>query len=279
MPDHDPDAVWAIVAKGGIEHVRHEALRLQGHLRNRGAKVLLEKSLHPDGLALPQLHEQADRFMTVGGDGTILMTMQHTDKPVLAVNAGAVGFLAEAEPRHARMAIDAVLAGEYQIQERHRLAAHLNGERLGDAVNEVTLQSSRIAKLIQFTVTVDGEVLEILRGDGIIVATPTGSTGYAMSVGGPLVHPSVAGNVLAPIAPFRLAARPWVVPHDTTIRLTLLDRDSTTLERPARVVIDGQHSAGVAPGDQVEVRPGKRVARFIRLGGGFYERVRRKLVR
>ena len=125
-----------------------------------------------------------------------------------------------------------------------------------------------------------GEVLDTLRGDGVIVSTATGSTGYAMSVGGPLVHPLVRGIVLAPIAPFRLAARPWIVPADAQIELTLLERDSTAGNEPfARVVVDGQHGAEVAPGQTVRIGPSESKARFVRLGSGFYERVRTKLTR
>ncbi len=274
---------WAIVAKAGIPHVRKEAERLAKYVVSQGMDVICEERLGDaigmPGAPLPELDAVADLFMTVGGDGTILMTMQHTAKPVFAVNAGAVGFMAEVEPRHARLGIDRVLAGDHEVHERERLRATHNGVELGDAVNEVTFQTSRIAKLVEFTVNVDGEVLDVLRGDGIIVSTPTGSTGYSMSVGGPLLHPRVRGTVLAPIAPFRLAARPWVVPHTAVIELTLLDRDSAEMERPARVVIDGQVSEGVAAGDVVRVEKSDRPARFVRLGHGFYERVRRKLVR
>jgi NAD+ kinase len=121
-------------------------------------------------------------------------------------------------------------------------------------------------------------VLDTLRGDGIICSTATGSTGYAMSVGGPLMHPLVRGTVLAPIAPFRLAARPWIVPTDAPIELTLLERD-TPSDHEARVVVDGQHGFPVQPGASVRIGPSQRKARFVRLGSGYYERVRTKLTR
>lgn len=275
--------VWALVAKAGIPHVRKESLWLRDHLRERGQTVLLEEDLAravgemPHTLA--ELDEKADLFVTVGGDGTILMTQAVTDKPLLGVNAGAIGFLAEVEPPQAANAIDQIIRGDYRVEERDKLASYLEDRRLPDATNEVTLQTSRIAKLIRFRIDVAGEILDTLRGDGIIVSTATGSTGYAMSVGGPLVHPLVHGTVLAPIAPFRLSARPWVVPADAPIQLTLEDRDSQTGTGQARVVVDGQHGFEVEPGQTVRITPSPRKARFIRLGSGYYERVRAKLTR
>ncbi|MFA5945163.1 MAG: inositol monophosphatase family protein [Candidatus Thermoplasmatota archaeon] len=275
---------WAIVGKGSIPHVRKEAQWIVQHLRKRKQTVLLETSLaaglKKPGLSLNQLDAKADVFVTVGGDGTILMVQAVTDKPVLGVNAGAIGFLCEVEPPQAGSAIDQVIRGEYRVEERDKLSAWLEDRQLPDATNEVTLQTSRIAKLIRFRITVGGEVLDTLRGDGLIVSTATGSTGYAMSVGGPLMHPNVKGTVLAPIAPFRLSARPWVVPSDSAVELTLLERDSANNAEPsARVVVDGQHGVDVSPGQTVRIGPSARKSRFIRLGSGFYERVRTKLTR
>lgn len=270
---------WAIVGRGTVPAIRKEATWLADHLRGRGERVLLDESLADDGLSLAELDEQADLFLTVGGDGTILRVQAVTDKPVLGVNAGAIGFLCEVEPPQAAAAIDQVLRGEFRIEERDKLSAWLGDTRLPDATNEVTLQTNRIAKLVQFRITVGGEVFDTLRGDGLIVSTATGSTGYAMSAGGPLLHPSVRGTVLAPIAPFRLAARPWVVPAETNIELTLLEHRDATGEPLARVVVDGQHGTDVLPGQTIRIGPSDRKARFVRLGSGFYERVRTKLTR
>ena len=274
---------WGLVGKAGIPHIRKEALWLRDHLRERGQNVLVESdlagALGDPAHSLEELDRKADIFLTVGGDGTILLAMTATDKPIFGVNAGAIGFLSEVEPPQAAQGIEQVIRGDYRIEERDKLSAWLDAQRLPDATNEVTLQTSRIAKLIRFRITVSGEVLDTLRGDGIIVSTATGSTGYAMSVGGPLVHPLVHGTVLAPIAPFRLSARPWVVPSDAVVEVTLLDRDSAQGQQQARVVVDGQHGFDVSPGSTVRIAPSPRKARFIRLGSGFYERVRTKLTR
>ncbi len=274
---------WAIVGNGSSPPIKKEAAWVAKYLRKRGQDVLLEDSLAGarGGHALSDLDKKADLFVTVGGDGTILMTQAVTDKPVLGVNAGAIGFMCEVEPPHAGSAIDQIIRGEYRVEERDKLSAWLDDEKLPDATNEVTLQTSRIAKLIQFRIKVSGEVLDTIRGDGVIVSTATGSTGYAMSVGGPLVHPLVHGTVLAPIAPFRLAARPWVVPSDAVVELTLLERDPREAKgkKEAQVVVDGQNGFSIAPGSTVRIAPSTRKARFVRLGSGYYERVRTKLTR
>jgi NAD+ kinase len=274
---------WGLVGKASIPHIRKEAEWLLAHLEKRQQRVLLEKDLAQafgqKPYTLEELDGEVDLFLTVGGDGTILLTLAATDKPIFGVNAGAIGFLAELEPPQAAGGIDQVIRGDYRVEERDKLSAWIDAQRIPDATNEVTLQTSRIAKLIRFQVKVSGEVLDTLRGDGLIVSTATGSTGYAMSVGGPLVHPLVHGTVLAPIAPFRLSARPWVVPTDASIEITLLDRDSAQGAQQARVVVDGQHGFDLAPGATVRLAPSPNKARFIRLGSGFYERVRAKLTR
>lgn len=274
---------WAVVGKSSIPHVRKEVEWLVAHLRDEGEDVLLEteigQAMGQEGHALEELDRQVDLFMTVGGDGTILWTQHATDKPVFGVNVGAIGFLAEVEPPQATGAIREIQQGKYRVEERDKLAAYLDDKRLPDAVNEVTVQTRRIAKLIRFTVSVDDEILDTFRGDGMIVSSATGSTGYAMSVGGPLVHPKVRGMVLAPIAPFRLSARPWVVPADATVRLTLLERDSAQGKQQAKVVVDGQHGYDMATGSVVKVQASERKARYVRFQSGFYERVRTKLTR
>lgn len=274
---------WGLVGKGDIPHVRDAAAAILAALEASGDDVRVEDGLAGplgrDGGSVAALHKEVDLFVTIGGDGTILYTQAGTDKPVFGVNAGAIGFLAEVEPPQAIEALDIIRAGKHRIEERHKLACRLGDEALPDAVNEVTLQTRRIAKLIRFTINVDDEELDTLRGDGLIVSTPTGSTGYAMSVGGPLVHPAVNGMVLAPIAPFKLAARPWVVPADATVKVQLLERDSAQGVQQAKVVIDGQHGFDVDTGATITITQSRHKARFVRLGNGFYERVRKKLTR
>lgn len=272
---------WGIVGKPTQTHVYREMVEVLEELRKRKQNVVLEErfaaALKQPGSPIESL--DADVLVTVGGDGTILMALEHSDKPILAVNAGGVGFLSEVEPKYVGSAIDRVLKKDYRIEERNRLAAYIDKQRLPDAANEVTLQTARVAKLIKFQVRVNGEVMDTLRGDGIIVATSTGSTGYSLSVGGPILHPEVDAVVISPIAPFRLGARPVVIPFKSEVVLELVEGASDKVDKQARVVIDGQHGYAFALKSKLTIKPSSRKARFIRFEGGFYERVRTKLAR
>jgi NAD+ kinase len=272
---------WGIVGKPSLRHIYKEMKEVVEQLKKRKQDVVLEErfasQLKRKGKALEEL--DADVFITVGGDGTILMALEHTDKPILAVNAGGVGFLSEIEPKYIGAAIDRILRNDYRIEERARLGVWLDRQRLPDAANEVTVQTAKIAKLIKFQTSVDGEVMDTLRGDGVIVATATGSTGYSLSVGGPILHPEVNAIVISPIAPFRLGARPVVIPASSEIKITLLEGTRGRTEREGRVVVDGQHGYALGVGSIVTTRLSQRKSRFIRFTGGFYDRVRTKLTR
>ncbi|MBI2077339.1 MAG: NAD(+)/NADH kinase [Euryarchaeota archaeon] len=272
---------WAIVGKPNVNHVYKEMVEVVDQLKKRKQSVVLEQRfaelLNVPGKPLSEL--DADVIITVGGDGTILMALEHTDRPILAVNAGGVGFLSEVEPKYIGSALDRVLKKDFTLEERPRLSSWLDKERLPDAANEITVQTAKIAKLIKYQVRIDGEVMDTLRGDGVIVATATGSTGYNLSVGGPILHPAVQGMVISPIAPFRLAARPVVIPFDSLVTVTLVQGATERTDKIARAVVDGQHGYAVNAGSQVTIKPSKRKARFIRFDGGFYERVRTKLTR
>lgn len=272
-----------LVGKGDIEHVRFCAKDIAKICLEHGMEVRFEASLagsmDEESYPIETMDGWADFLITVGGDGTILYALHHSKLPVFGVNAGAIGFLAEVEPEQFEEAIGRVLEGSYTIEERAKLSVQIGDEELPDAINEVTLQTSRIAKLIRFEVRVNGQILETYRGDGMILSTPTGSTGYAMSVGGPLVHPAVGGFILAPIAPFKLASRPWVIPNDAVVEVKLLPRDSAQGRQQARAVVDGQFGVDVATEAVMTIRQSPHQARFVRLGEGFYDRVRNKLTR
>jgi len=272
---------WAVVGKPNVNDVYKEMVEVVKELKKRKQDVVLEQRFADlmGGPGKPLEELDADIMVTVGGDGTILMALEYTDRPILAVNAGGVGFLSEVEPKYVGSAIDRILKKGYTVEERSRLTASLDGQRLPDAANEVTVQTAKVAKLIKFQINVNGEVMDTLRGDGVIVATATGSTGYSLSVGGPVLHPVVKAMVISPIAAFRLTARPVVIPLDSEVHITLIAGTPGKVEKEARVVIDGQHGYALAGGSTVTIKPSRRKARFIRFDGGFYERVRTKLTR
>ncbi|WMW24788.1 NAD(+)/NADH kinase [Methanolobus sediminis] len=213
-------------------------------------------------------------IISVGGDGTVLRNISKMDDPipVLGINMGTLGFLVDVPPEDAIKDIADVLKG-FSYTERSRLSVHLNGQRLKDATNEIVLITARPAKILTFRIAVDDSEIEDMRADGIVVATPTGSTAYAMSAGGPIVDPRVDASIIVPIAPFKLSARPWIVPGNSTIKVEM-----TIPEKEAALVIDGQHSYNMVENDVVTVTRAENPARFVSSSiHGFYEKVQSKL--
>jgi len=215
-----------------------------------------------------------DLIVSVGGDGTILRTIHRMRDPIpiLGINMGTLGFLVDVEPAEAFAVLDSLLLG-FQADERSRLKVLLNGQSLTPATNEVALMTASPAKMIEFEIIVDGSLMEDFRADGVIIATSTGSTAYAMSAGGPIVDPRVDAIVLVPMAPFKLSSRPWVIPGDSVIEVRL-----KLPEKDALVVIDGQSTTTISVQDSVVISKAETPARFVKVSrDGFYAKVKSKL--
>jgi len=228
-----------------------------------------------DGLGLkgiPLSSMKVDVLITVGGDGTILRTLQGTDRPVLGVNAGVLGFLTEVQPDEIKPAIKRLLSGKYKINERLKLKTVMDGKRLEDATNEAVLHTAHIAKMRHFEISIDGARATEIRADGLIIATPTGSTSYAMSVGSSIIDPRVDALVIAPIAPFRLAARPLVVPAKSKIGVTIKE------PKECIMVIDGQTEFTTKGTEKYVFTGSEKKARFISFKDDFYSTLEQKLV-
>jgi len=236
-------------------------------------KTIAEK-LNVDGVSFAKINKKADVVVTIGGDGTIIRTLRDVEQPIFAINSGGMGFLSEVESKYAMNGLKQVMTGEYNVEERAKIKVEVNDVRLPDAANEVTLQTARIAKIMYFQIFVENELVETLGADGVIVATPTGSTSYALSVGGPIMDPAVEAMIIAPLAPFRLSTRPWIVPFNKKIRLNVLPKS-----RETRLVIDGSFEKNITCDDKIIVSKSEKKARFIRFGESFYQMVRLKLVR
>jgi NAD+ kinase len=226
------------------------------------------------GYSLKELNVKTDIVVTVGGDGTILWALKEVEKPIFAINSGGMGFLAEVESKYAIGGLKKVISGKYNIEERSKLKVVLDGKRMPDATNEVTVQTGRIAKIIYLQLFVEEELLGNLAADGVIIASPTGSTSYALSVGGPIMDPSVNAMIVAPLAPFRLSARPWVIPIDKKIEIKIQPKSKLS-----KLVIDGDNSKEVDTKSEIIVTGSEKKARFVRFGESFYQMVRLKLVR
>lgn len=268
---------WGIVCKTNVKKAISLANNINEFLVENG-KVFAEKSFakeaNLDGYTLKEINQKSDIVITIGGDGTILMTLEEIDKPIFAINSGGMGFLAEVESKYALEGLQRVIEGKYNIEERAKLKITLDDHRLVDATNEVTIQSDRIAKILYLKLFVDDELIESMGADGIIIATPTGSTSYSLSVGGPIMDPTVNAMIIAPLAPFKLSARPWIIPLQKNIRMKLLAKSKET-----KLVIDGRISKLVTPENEIVVTGSENKAKFIRFGESFYQMVRLKLIR
>jgi len=252
------------------------ARELAATLRGRGHEILFEEALARrlgvPGTALGEAG--ADIAVVIGGDGSVLYTVQGLERqiPILGINWGEVGFLAELEPGEAPGFLEGLKEG-FRVEKRMRIGISLDGEGLGDALNEVVIVTSRPAKMLRFTVEVDGILAERFRADGMLVSTPTGSTAYAMSAGGPIVDPRVEGLLLVPLAPYMLSSRPMIIAGDRVLRITLES------EKPARLVLDGQRTRELALGAVLTIRRSESPAVFVDVGKNFFDQVDRKLRR
>ena len=240
----------------------------------KGQKVIVEnraaEGLGVEGVPLSEM--DVDVIITVGGDGTILRTLQGSDAPVMGVNAGVLGFLTEVQPEGIKEAVRRLVKGDYKVVQRVKLKIVLNGRRLKDATNEAVIHTAHISKMRYFEISVDGTRAMDMRADGIIVATPVGSTCYAMSVGSAIIDPRVDALVIAPIAPFRLATRPLVVPARSKIALTITDPKECVM------VIDGQEEVAMTGKEKVMFTASEKKARFVTLQSDFYKNLEEKLV-
>ena len=217
---------------------------------------------------------KVDFMVSVGGDGTILRTIHKMadPMPILGINMGTLGFLVDVEPKDAIATLEHLLSG-FEVDLRSRLKVVLNEKSLPPATNEVALLTASPAKMIEFEIIVDGSLMEDFRADGVIIATSTGSTAYAMSAGGPIVDPRVDAIVLVPMAPFKLSSRPWVIPGGSVIEVKL-----KLPMKEALVVVDGQSTTTISVNDTVVISKAETPARFVKVGrDGFYAKVKSKL--
>ncbi len=241
-----------------------------------GNEIMLEECIATKNMNLShRLSEfDVDSIITLGGDGTVLYTLQNIPKqvPVLPVRAGLLGFLTEIDKADLEDGIEKLLSKKYIVDERMRISSKIDGTKLPDALNEVVIHTSQVAKLRHFTIKVDGQLMTTMRADGVIFATPTGSTSYALSVGAPILDPRLEALLIAPIAPLWLSAKTTVVPASSKIQ--------TTLEVPktCMVVADGRDETTFEGGERLEISRSKSPAKFIRFSSDYYKRMREKLL-
>ncbi|WAC04091.1 MAG: NAD(+)/NADH kinase [Methanoregula sp.] len=250
--------------------------QLGSDLIARGHEVIFEEetagSMGVSGAALASA--PADLVVVIGGDGTILRSVQRMERqiPLVGINWGEVGFLADLEPKKALSFLSGI-SGTVNAEPRMRLALSREGLLLGEALNEALIITTRPAKMLRFSILVDGVVAEQFRADGLLISTPTGSTAYAMSAGGPIVDPRIEGIVLVPLAPYMLSSRPHVISSDRHIEIRLESA------KPADLVIDGQRTVELGTDNIIEVKKSVQPALLVDAGQNFFAKVDRKLRR
>ena len=208
--------------------------------------------------------ENFDFIISVGGDGTILKILQEIKNcpPIFGINTGRIGLLTHVSPSEFKTYLERILSGEFEIEECMRLECKISnssGEVLIRAVNEIAILTSLPAKLIEFSIFIDNVPIDTLRGDGLLISTPIGSTAYALSAGGPIVDPELSSFIIVPIAPFKLKWKPWVINPNRTIKVILHP------DKSAFVVADGQKLIKVEPKTEISVFKSKYPAKFFKI--------------
>jgi len=271
--------------RDGLEPVLVELITL---LHLRGHEVLLEERLaelvpssEDPRLPIEEIGARADLVIVVGGDGSLLgaaRTLARFDLPVLGVNRGRLGFLTDITPDELSEQVSAVLDGQYDQESRFLLDATVvrDGKVIGsaDALNDVVVNSGTSAQMIEFELYVNDVFVYRQRADGLIVSTPTGSTAYSLSGGGPIMHPTLDAIVLVPMFPHALSSRPIVLDGNSEVRIDILERNRT---HPP-VTCDGQVNLTARPGDSVAiVKKPHRLLLLHPMGHSFYASCRDKL--
>ena len=262
--------------------------RLWQHLLERCDQLTLDERLeeHLPGsrmASLDTLAETSDLVVVIGGDGTLLHTariLAPYDVPIVGVNRGRLGFLADITADEMLASIDQILAGNYEEDPRFLLQTRLengNGEIASSnlALNDVVLHKWLTARMIEFELMINGRFVESQRSDGIIISTPTGSTAYALSGGGPLVYPDLDAILLVPICPHALSNRPIMVSASSTIELRLCGR---TTPDDVRVTCDGQTTLELSADSRIRIAKAQHPARlFHPAGHDHFQILRNKL--
>ena len=264
-PTTQPFASIALIGNALDARVSESLQVLAAHLHARGRRVLVDGGGDAISASVPverhpeaELAAAADLLVAVGGDGTMLhaarLAAPH-EVPVLGVNRGRLGFLADIGPAELRDRLDEVLAGRYVQDRRAMLQAKLirsgEPERVCMALNDVVLQKWQTGRMLDFETWIDGRYVNTHGGDGLVIATATGSTAYALSCGGPILYPELEALVLAPICPHTLSDRPIVVRSSSTIEIRLIERPDVG----AQITCDGVSLGALVSGDRLMIMP------------------------
>ena len=237
-----------IIHKVSSAEASETALFVERFLASKGVEVLTDEA---------EAGRSADLVVVLGGDGTLIHAagiLEGRPVPILGVNMGSLGFMTEVPQAELYVALEQVLAGKAQVSERMKLRVHLHkggaAERALDAevLNDVVISKSALSRMAELYTRCSGEHVTTFKADGVIVATPTGSTAYSLAANGPIMYPTMRGVIIAPICPHTLTQRPLVVPDDENIEIVL------TNDTEVYLTLDGQYGHPLQKGDRVQVK-------------------------
>ena len=262
-----------------LEEIAHFLVRLGLEVSFEHQTALNTGVTDYDALTLDQIGAQCDLAVVVGGDGTMLgiaRELARFDLPLVGINQGRLGFITDVPLGQYRDALAPMIGGDYEEDVRAMLEGEIwrDGECIfeGLSMNDVVVSRGATASMVELRIDIGDEFVANMRADGLIVASPTGSTAYALSAGGPILHPGIAGWVVVPIASHTLSNRPIVLPDSAAVRITVV------AGRDASANFDMQGLASLLHGDQVRVQRSAHKVRFLHpRGWSYYATLRRKL--
>jgi len=272
-----------VSSKPGEARAASVAIELIEWLKQQGENIYIDASLNEfcDETCIPldSMAEKVDLMLVLGGDGSLLNVGRHfigSETPILGINLGRLGFLTETPVDDMFKAVATVLSGEGEVVRHFSLRAEgwRDGKMLssGYAMNDVVLQRNRHPRMIEFEMHVAGHFVFRVRADGIVLATPAGSTAYALSAGGPIVHPGLDAITVAPVCPHILSNRPIVLPASENISLRL-----TEVPAPGALNLDGQMTLDLQEGDEIRVSKAGTISLIYLPGRNYYKALRNKL--
>ena len=277
-----------IIGRYGDPGISPTIIEVSEHVQKLDLQVLLDEGTaevvrdHKLEVASRQnIGRRCDLVIVVGGDGTLLnaaRSLAEYGVSLLGVNRGRLGFLTDISPTHIGERLTEILHGKFSSEERLMLRSYIerDGQNISEsyALNDVVVHKWDVARMIEFRTYIDNQYVNTMRSDGLIVATPTGSTAYSLSGGGPILHPALQAIVLVPICPHTMSNRPIVVDAASVIRIEVSDRTRS----PAQVTCDGQINLGLVSGDHVIIRKEEKPVRLIHpLDHNYFDVLRAKL--
>lgn len=252
-----------VILKPSSPHLKEIFYKIRDSFEQKGIKISLESNsalmINEDGISLDELCNSVDFLISIGGDGTLLSLVRSSfkyEKPVLGINLGTLGFLTDINLEQLESFLDDFSNNIYKIDKRMMIEGSVNLNKFV-AFNDIVISRKSISSMIKIEAKIDGKHFNSYYGDGVIISTPTGSTAYNLSVGGPIVYPLTEAFIITPIAPHSLTQRPLVMPADFQIEFTVSDTQG------AVVIVDGQDIYEISQKESIKIKIASNKAKMI----------------